>query len=104
MEDPEACTGPDAVAGVSNFLPDDDPRAAGLEAREGHVLCELMRRGSLPRGPFGPEVERIHYQGEDWTYVRVLNVACDIWPSEEWTGPAQIDRLEAALRDLPGAR
>jgi hypothetical protein len=81
-----------AVAAVTNDGPKDSD---DVREREGVVDCELERRTRV-----GAAVDSYAVSGEDYSAVRVLNVFCTIHASE----PAQVTRLEAALRSLPGVR
>lgn len=64
-----------------------------IRASESHIFCELYADGSSPR------IERFVWRNDpDPTHLRVLNVACDIYPET----PEHTDTLEEALRRLPG--
>lgn len=64
-----------------------------IMASEGHIFCQLFTEGSSPR------IERFVWRNDPHpTYLRVFNVACDIYPETR----EQTDTLEEALRRLPG--
>jgi hypothetical protein len=62
---------------------------------QGDIYCELYRRDL-----FGSKLERIKYEGDEETQLRILNVGCAIYPDS----PDQIDTFAAALLHLRGAK
>jgi hypothetical protein len=64
-----------------------------IRASEGHIFCGVYPEGSYAR------IQRFVWRNDpDPTYLRVLNVTCDIFPESR----EQTDVLEQALRRLPG--
>jgi hypothetical protein len=93
----QSCSGnQESVESASNLVGDDVQDDDEVEAREGHVLCDIV---DLPfaKRPF--RVHRTKYASDQETYLDVANVRCAIYPS----AAGQIDRLEGALEALAGA-
>ena len=65
------------------------------QAREGAVSCQLYD-GTDGEGA----TVRVHFEGEDWTTLSMLNVSCTIEPDPA-KAQQQIDRLEQTLNELP---
>ena len=77
---------------VHELGPEDFERA---QAREGAISCKLF---DALEGQ-GATVTVTHFEGEDWTHLRTLNVSCDITPDPAKQAE-QIDRLEQTLNEL----
>jgi hypothetical protein len=77
---------------VEELEPQDFGRA---QAREGAISCQVYD----PTVVQGATVRVVHFDGEDWTTLQLLNVSCNITPD-----PAkerqQIDRLQRTLNQL----
>lgn len=97
--DPGCANGDSAEWVLSNtsvYVEELEPQDFGhAQAREGAISCQLY---DAIDGQ-GATVEVVHFEGEDWTTLQMLNVSCDITPD-----PArerqQIDRLERTLNEL----
>jgi hypothetical protein len=81
---------------VSELGPEDFARA---QMREGAIGCKLF---DAVDGE-GAKVAVVHFEGEDWTNLRTLNVSCDITPDPA-NAQEQIDKLEHTLNELAAAR
>jgi hypothetical protein len=77
---------------VDELGPEDFKRA---QAREGAIACDLFKGAEEQDAT----VTVTHFEGEDWTDLRMLNVICTISP-DPTKAQQQIDRLEQTLNKL----
>jgi hypothetical protein len=83
------CDGATDLAKLANFRLD---RTGGDEFS---VICSI--RG---RKPFTASIERVHYPGDQETYLRTLNISCSVYPSSAAAAENEIERVTSALRDV----
>jgi hypothetical protein len=85
-----------ALSNTSIYVDELGPLDFGrAQAREGAISCQLFDGTDGE----GATVEVVHFEGEDWTTLHMLNVTCDITPDPA-KAQQQIDRLERTLNEL----
>jgi len=102
-DNPQCQTVPSVVRQASNILRygpnanivDQDE----ISEREGDVRCVFYRKSEPAFRSHPPPVERIHYETDEETIFRFLNLRCVIYPDPE-DAETQLRRLQQAMDEL----
>ena len=87
------CAAEELMTLVNITIPMPSERRDALRASQGSIFCDLLAR------QLGSRIERFVWRNDpDPTSIRVLNVACSVYPERR----AHSDAVERALRRLPG--
>jgi hypothetical protein len=83
------CDGATDSAKLANF------RLDGTGGDEFGVICSILARKA-----FTASIERVHYAGDQETYLGTLNIDCSVYPSSAAAAENEIERVTSALRDV----
>jgi hypothetical protein len=94
LHDQHSCESPPFLAEAAN-----DNGSTGLQqqriiGREGDVDCMIEPVSH------GVRVRRVHYSGDQMTWVSSLNVICAVFPSDDAHATGQIGAVQRSLRAL----
>jgi hypothetical protein len=94
LHDQHSCESPPFLAEAANDNGSVGPRQEQIIAREGDVFC------MIDPVSHGVRLRRVHYSGDQMTWVSTLNVICAVFPSDDAHATAQIGAVERSLRAL----
>jgi hypothetical protein len=94
LQDEHSCSSPPSLGQASNTAAGVGSSQKRITAEQGDVVC------TIEPDSVGARVRRVHYSGDEQTWVDALNVECAVFPSDASMANTEIEAVERSLRAL----